>query len=601
MFGPRKVALAIAALLITAPAAQSQDFSNIVTFGDSLSDDAIGPVTNGLFSNGPVWVQQLGNTGIAPDANVALGGARADADPNANGPIPGVMAQFGLVPPGTITPDSLVTVWAGANDIFQNFTAQLPTILMLPPDQQATATIAIGVETATDQVGNVQVLAATNPGTTILVPNLPSLGATPGAAAQGPAAQAGLGAATLGYNSALSTGLNQLAGAPGITANIIQMDVASAFEAVLANPAAFGFDNVTAPCTNSLANASGAACAAGQDNFLFWDAIHPTTAGHALLAQLATSLLTFEEDAAESAALSEVGLNLRHQGVNDIFDRTDSWITGTYSRQNGLWAEIKGFQGTEDKTGANRIGYDYGFYGVRAGVDLEFSDNLVGASFAVMKGQVETANIDSDLLNFQFDIYGSKFFGPLFITAQAGAAGTNGQEQTRATGLGPITAESSTDGYQFDVAGEVGALLTFGNFSIIPAARMTYITARTIGYTEESDVLALDIGDHEVSALFGAVRLRGVANIGAISSFLEVGYEDHLSYDNDAFQAALFNNTANPETISLGDQSVAGLYFKAGVDGKVNDNIALNFQYGYETRNGDGETHSGKLRVKFTR
>lgn len=597
MFGPRKVALAIAALLITAPAAQSQDFSNIVTFGDSLSDDGSNIA---LFSNGPVWVTQLANSSLAgPNVNLAYSGARADDEPNLIPSTGAIIGNVAMSPMSPITSSSLATVWAGANDINQDLRAAA-IAMMLDADQALAigANAAVGSPvpgnplstTSGSQIQNVATLAAISPpGTTILVPNLPNVGSTPAAIDAGPGTILASNAATFAYNTALAQGLQSLAS--GAPVDIVQMDVNSAFNAVLANPGAFGFTNVTETCE----------ALASCDGYLFWDGIHPTTAGHALLAQLATSLLTFGDDAAESAALSEVGLNLRHQGVNDIFDRTDSWITGTYSRQNGLWAEIKGFQGTEDKTGANRIGYDYGFYGVRAGVDLEFSDNLVGASFAVMKGQVETANIDSDLLNFQFDIYGSKFFGPLFITAQAGAAGTNGQEQTRATGLGPITAESSTDGYQFDVAGEVGALLTFGNFSIIPAARMTYITARTIGYTEESDVLALDISDHEVSALFGAVRLRGVANIGAISSFLEVGYEDHLSYDNDAFQAALFNNTANPETISLGDQSVAGLYFKAGVDGKVNDNIALNFQYGYETRNGDGETHSGKLRVKFTR
>src|SRR3569832_2135591 len=119
------------ALVATAGSAEAQSYSKIVVCGDSLSDIGILPVgaappppySNGRFSNGDVWVQQLGfgslnhaNTG-AGSVDWAFGGARTDSQASPPG-MPQQLAGFqGLG--GTFTASSLVTVWGGANDIFQ--------------------------------------------------------------------------------------------------------------------------------------------------------------------------------------------------------------------------------------------------------------------------------------------------------------------------------------------------------------------------------------------------------------------------------------------------------------------------------------------------
>jgi len=56
------------------------------------------------------------------------------------------------------------------------------------------------------------------------------------------------------------------------------------FNAILANPGAFGFTNITEPCITGDLQNGGSVCV-DPDSYLFWDSIHPTTAAHQLLGQ----------------------------------------------------------------------------------------------------------------------------------------------------------------------------------------------------------------------------------------------------------------------------------------------------------------------------
>jgi phospholipase/lecithinase/hemolysin len=61
----------------------------------------------------------------------------------------------------------------------------------------------------------------------------------------------------------------------------VRIDVFDTFgssEEVLSDPQAFGFTNITEACVDNLQD-----LLAGCPGFLFFDAVHPTTAAHALL------------------------------------------------------------------------------------------------------------------------------------------------------------------------------------------------------------------------------------------------------------------------------------------------------------------------------
>jgi phospholipase/lecithinase/hemolysin len=105
----------------------------------------------------------------------------------------------------------------------------------------------------------------------ILVPGVPDLGLTPYFEGKGPIAAATATAYTDAFNAQLVAGL---------PAGVWYYDTAGLLRSIVADPSAYGFTNVTTPCFDGVATV----CADPED-YLFWDDFHPTTAGHAIIAE----------------------------------------------------------------------------------------------------------------------------------------------------------------------------------------------------------------------------------------------------------------------------------------------------------------------------
>jgi outer membrane lipase/esterase len=230
-----------ASFLVCAPAVEAQQVAlptggRIIAFGDSLSDNGNlfaltgnppSPYFKGRFSNGPTWVELLSGgsmnqpfvTGnVTGNVNLAFGGARTDSGPNSNGPIPGMPAQLATYQAlgGTYSAKDTVTMWGGANNIFQYF--QAAGAGATPAGIQATS-----VSAASDIAAMVSQVAGKGAGR-VLVSNLPDIGAAPDFNTN-PAAAAGASAATAIFNQALASGVAAVAKLNPNT-NIVQMDAA---------------------------------------------------------------------------------------------------------------------------------------------------------------------------------------------------------------------------------------------------------------------------------------------------------------------------------------------------------------------------------------
>ncbi|MBL8377579.1 MAG: SGNH/GDSL hydrolase family protein [Burkholderiales bacterium] len=331
----RLAAVALAAAISSAPASAAlQTLSGLYVFGDSLSDGGNyngpggpqafppPPYANSRYSNGPTAVEYLWNAynpgnpgGFAPSnfggTNYALGGATTgtgnynSVNPGIPGPlqpflhpyfasqggIANQVAQFAGSCSACFNPaTSLFVVWGFPNDVFLN-----PGLVATNPG----ALISAGVT-------NIQsaILALAAEGAAhFLVPNMPDLGNTPAFPGN-----AGLTALTQAFNFNLGLMLTALDNAlTGV--EIVQFDAYAANNAVIANPGAYGLTNVTDQCVQNLAPGPNQC---DPDTWLFWDGVHPTTAGHRILgAQFAAAVPEPGTLVLVGAALLLVGMRRR--------------------------------------------------------------------------------------------------------------------------------------------------------------------------------------------------------------------------------------------------------------------------------------------------
>src|SRR5947208_5499608 len=163
--------------------------------------------------------------------------------------------------------NALYILWGGGNDLFDDYSAQSV------------------VDTA-NRVGALIMRLANAGARNFLVPNVPPLGAVPNSFGD-PNRVAGLDLASANYRSQLNSVVASVISgyaANGITIHVYGLDVWLDVIRALGQPRRYGFVNTTVPAQDQ----SGV----NPDTYLFWDDIHPTTGGHHQLASEANRLLT---------------------------------------------------------------------------------------------------------------------------------------------------------------------------------------------------------------------------------------------------------------------------------------------------------------------
>jgi outer membrane lipase/esterase len=296
-------------LFFSAAPVAAQDFTDIFVFGDSLSDTGNGcPVLAivgyepGGCSNGLVWVEyfadELGlevEPSITGGNNYAFGGHwTTDLDDQI-----WLFSLFGFRP---ADPDALYVIWLGGNNV-----------LDIPSSPTA---MQDAVDDIIDGIRDLQDLGAQH----FLIPNLPDMGRAYGdftlPAGSGsvftPAERDAVTALSLDFNDRLATAL----AAEPIT-TLYELDVEAIVEEIFADPALFGFspaaiDDFSDDTDFGMPCLVDPVCVfdpqgAVADGFFLFDAIHPTTVGHALIADRA-AILVPEPHAVLQIAVGAIGL-----------------------------------------------------------------------------------------------------------------------------------------------------------------------------------------------------------------------------------------------------------------------------------------------------
>ena len=308
-----------ATLMLSTGWAGPPTYKTLLVFGDSLSDTgndtiatsglmpaippAISPYATyapGRFSNGPVAVEYLwrsltGNTGATvlpslaqPDinkkeaVNFAFGGSGSGLGNATPGgfDVPGLLGQVDLFKAALgnkkAKPDALYVVWTGSNDYILG--------LASGPD--------VVVGNITSAIRSLYAMGARD----FLVPNLPDIGLTPLAQAQGAAAQLTL--ATLGHNALMAQSMTALAKSLKMS-RIIQVDIYGVAQTLISD----GVVVAGVPALELLSPNTGLSSCLFTDPttcrdvdlsaplppLLFWDVLHPTTLAHGAFAAAMTA------------------------------------------------------------------------------------------------------------------------------------------------------------------------------------------------------------------------------------------------------------------------------------------------------------------------
>ncbi|MGB3297357.1 MAG: SGNH/GDSL hydrolase family protein [Phormidesmis sp.] len=355
------VGVAIASSIIPLQATKSMaatapSFEGLNVFGDSLVDSGNlfnltsafspqgipalppSPPYAQKLSNGPIWIDNVGQAlGLSPTLSTQF-----LLDPNTPPPTQGISFAFAGalssnlnvsdddIPPlasflpgfqeqvaafATLSavipanPNALNVVWVGGNDYNEAF---------FNPASLGGLSLEQLPNSVTDNIIDGLTQLSSSGAKKFLVVNLPSLGEVPFADfldAQTPQdIPSILNQLTATHNKLLSEKLNAF-GQSHTDVDVIELDVATLFADLSANPGAFGLTNVTDPClTNFQPGFQFEGICDNPNQFLFWDDVHPTTAAYKLVSDLALERLSPAEPSASVpeptslAALFMVGL-----------------------------------------------------------------------------------------------------------------------------------------------------------------------------------------------------------------------------------------------------------------------------------------------------
>ncbi|MGH8144928.1 MAG: autotransporter domain-containing protein [Rhodanobacteraceae bacterium] len=690
MLRPRHLACAVAlALASSAAFAQSAPnpaqpsfgpFDNMVVFGDSLSDDgnlslaSKLPVTMRFTTNpGQTGIEDVADhfgmplsPSLAGGTDFAFGGAGViNNSPGTPAGVPTLPTQLGMylqATGGNADPNTLYTVWGGANDVFYAATsaaaaagaqAQIQALVQQQVQaavtanpalagnaaalqqltQQVTATVTplvvagaeakAKVSTLMDQAqveASLQKAATTELGMIgqlgeagaryVMVFNLPNIGLTPSGLSQGKQAATQLTGLSLIYNNALNAGL----ASTGV--EIIPVNTFAMLNQIVADPGRYGFANVTQPACTGGDGSSFECGPAGsgttvtyqpgtEKTYLFADGVHPTTTAHALLAQYAESIITAP---GEISLLAEAPLQINQSLNRSITDQATTSLGRAPGNGLRLWASYDHARQRVDAQ-MNSPATDNDVDVLSIGADIHPSD-IMTTGLAITIGQQKDEFAGNaggfklqDLLATGYVMWGwdQAYFGAI------GSFGHLGYSNVyRNIPIGPTVLHEGgdTSGSHLGFALTGGWWLDFGNWRTGPYAEVSWQHIQVNGYAENADdATAMTFGEQNRHSLIGTLGWQVSANLQAGNAMLHPFARVAWNHDNDA----------DPRDVSAGLVTMPGTFALPGFTpdsdwGSAGIGLAADFTarfsawIGYDGRFSDSSQRVDSLNLgaKFT-
>ncbi|MFT0534052.1 autotransporter outer membrane beta-barrel domain-containing protein [Castellaniella hirudinis] len=662
---PALATLALSVALALPPAAQA--YSNLYFFGDSLSDVGAFGGLGGLPSNARWttnndnnWTNILaGRFGFAASPNnpanphiaangnnYAQGGAQANPAGQAQQPtdpsgmptgdamaVTNLQGQLGtyLAQHARADANALYALWIGGNDV------------IAAAGQGAGATDYL-MASAASTVGTVGALK--NAGArTILLPNLPDVGAAPlavfaaiqaavppagiaaawGAAwaslaaangAYDPAAIAtalaaadtaaglpqgtlsgvyaqvrpGLQQASAGYNQLVDIGLNSA----GQNHGIIRADINGLFREILADPAAYGLTNVVgAACPISALYCSDPTGATA--GYVFSDQLHPTPGAHALIADYMTGLLQAPYFA---AGLPDAGLGNALQ----LNASLNSRLAALRMQARPVGTASLFVQGAYGDAGTGLSGAQAHGQLYTLGIDFQTTrDFAIGLAVSRQLGKTDldsrgasgSVKDRSTLLS----AYASYAPGDLWLDGTI-HAGSGTLQTRRQVALGPrtLTLEGSPHQRQYGLGLHGGYDATVGPLRTGPVIGLDYARVKVAHFTEDGDSSSrMFFADQRVESLVGRLGWQARLDIaGRYTPYAKVAYAHEFKRDARTITSGVAATTGDWTTrVEAPDNS--WMEWTAGITASLSKSVALQGQIIATTGRSGGNQAAGNI------
>jgi len=527
----------------------------------------------------------------------AFGGAGIlNNSPGTPSSVPLLPTQLGMYLQATgnkADPDTLYAVWGGANDVFyaatsgaaaataqqliqQTIAAQVQQAIaanVIPNDPTAIAaftaqitpivtqqvvaqvTAGAGVSSLMDQTqiqAYLQQAAATELGMIkqlgdagaryVMVFNLPNIGLTPSGLAQGPTAAGQLTGLSLVYNNTLNAGL----ASAGV--NIIPVNTFALVNEIVADPARYGFTNVTQPACTGGDGSSFECLPAGtpgatvtyqpgtESTYLFADGVHPTAATHALLAQYAESIITAP---GEISLLGEAPLQINHSLNRSVQGQATTSLASAPGNGLRVWANYDyARQRLDAQVNSPKSSNDVNTLSV--GADIHPSDALTAGMAFTIGQQKDEFTGDAggfklqDLLATGYVMWGwqDAYFGAIGSFGHLGYSNVH-----RNIPIGPTVRyeDGDTSGSHTAFALTGGWWVDFGAWRTGPFADIAWQHIHVDGYNENgNDATAMTFGRQDRHALIGTLGWQLAANLQAGGATLHPYARVAWNHDSDA-------------------------------------------------------------------
>ena len=523
-------------------------FSGVYIFGDSLSDAGsfkllLPPGTGKFTTNpGPIWVEVIGQRygfSVTPanqgGTDYAEGGARVADLPGVpaappTGTAPPVATQVSnLLAKGPLNSSALYSVWAGGNDVFLQLSLAAAGAATPAQVQANLATVATQLA---QQAGRLNAAGARY----IIVWNLGDIGKTPFGAASGQAAS--FTQATSFFNSALSAALDAL------NIDLVRLNAFALFDEAIANPAAFGLANVTTPactvqfsllCTSATLVAPNAA-----QTYLFADNVHPTTAGHQILADYAASVI---EAPQKIGLLAETPLQVEQATFRALSERMMSQL-GQPRAQNKYEAYAIYDYGNYDRSG-DFGGGDSQSNSIILGGDMKLSDRwLAGIAFGYSEDKASLGDNGGGFKLNEATMTGYTTYadGPWYVGASIGGGDLDFRDIHRniLLGGGSRTESGTTRGTHLMARAFGGWWFNYAGWNHGPFARLTYEEVKVYAWSEQGTTsTAMSFGHQKRDAFVSSLGWQAAGSIGSVRPYARVTWEKDYNNDDRTVRAGL--------------------------------------------------------------